>query len=194
MPQGYDNTTIPPVATGLGLASLYDFSQMDRTRFGNPEAPSFLITYSQTRLLLAEAIVRGWATGDAAAEYAAAIRGHMLQCSSWPGDTDVAPANIDAYIAANPLAGGTEAAIEEINEQYWMSSYLNSYEAWANFRRSGYPDVAPNPLSGDLQSEDFIRRLTYPDSERTVNKANVDAAVARMGPDILDTRVWWDVN
>lgn len=194
MPQGYNNTTIPPIAEGLGLASLYDFSQMDRNRLGNPEAPSFLVTYSQTRLLLAEAIVRGWATGDAAAEYENGIRGNMIQFSQWPGDTDIAPADIDAYISANSLAAGTEAAIEEINEQYWMSSYLNGYEAWANFRRSGYPDVAPNPLQGDLQSEDFIRRLTYPDSERTVNKANVDAAVARMGPDILDTRVWWDVN
>lgn len=194
MPQGYDNTTIPPIAEGLGLASLYDFTQMDRNRLGNPEAPSFLITYSQTRLLLAEAIVRGWATGDATAEYQRGIRGNMIQFSQWPGETTIAEADIDAYIAANPLAAGTEAAIEEINEQYWMSSYLNGYEAWANFRRSGYPDVAPNPYPGnDLEGEDFIRRLTYPDSERTVNKANVDAAVARMGPDILDTRVWWDV-
>ena len=53
---------------------------MDRNRFGNPEAPNFFLTYSQTRLLLAEAIVRGWATGDAAAEYEAGIRGHMIQC------------------------------------------------------------------------------------------------------------------
>lgn len=193
MPQGYDNTSIPPVAQSLGLASLYDFSQMDRTRLGNPEAPSFLITYSQTRLLLAEAIVRGWATGDAAAEYERGIRGNMIQFSLWPGDTDIEPADIDAYIAANPLTTGSE--IEEINEQYWMSSYLNGYETWANFRRTGYPNVAPNPYPGsDLQNEDFIRRLTYPDSELTVNRANVDAAINRQGPDNLETRVWWDVQ
>ena len=76
-----------------------------------------------------------------------------------------------------------------------MSSYLSSHEVWANFRRSGYPNVAPNPYpGGDLSTEDFIRRLTYPDSEQGVNRENLEAAIARQGPDILDTRVWWDVN
>ena len=192
MPQGFDNSNIGPAVEERGLASLYDFSQLDRNRLGNPEAPSFLVSYSQTKLLLAEAIVRGWTTGDAAAEYAEGIRAHMNQLSLWPGDTDVDPADIDAYIAANPLTAGAE--IEEINEQYWMSSYLNSYESWANFRRSGFPNVAPNPYPGnDLQTEDFIRRLTYPDSELTVNRENLDVAIARQGPDRLDTRIWWDV-
>ena len=192
MPQGYDNTSIPPAVEDRGLASLYDFSQMDRTRLGNPEAPSFLITYSQTNLLLAEAIVRTWASGDAGVEYSEGIRAHMNQLSLWPGDTEVDPADIAAYIAAHPLTGGSE--IEEINAQYWMSSYLNSYESWANFRRSGFPDVAPNPYPGsDLKTEEFIRRLTYPDSELTVNSSNVGNANGGQ-PDILDTRVWWDVN
>ena len=43
-----------------------------------------------------------------------------------------------------------------------------------------------------LQTEQFIRRLTYPDTERTVNLGNLEAAISRQGPDILDTRVWWD--
>ena len=144
-------------------------------------------------LLYAEAIVRGWATGDVASIYADAIRANMEQFAFWPGDTEIAEADIVAYISANPLETGSE--IEQINEQYWVSSFLNGPEACANFRRSGFPVVNPNLYPGsDLQTEAFIRRLTYPDSELTVNKANVDAATARQGPDILDTRVWWDVN
>lgn len=191
MPQGFDNTTIPTQVTADGLESLYDYSELDRLRMGSPQAPSFLVTYSQTMLLYAEAIIRGWVTGDADAAYAAGIRAHMEQLSMYPGETDVAEADIVDYIAGVPLQVGTE--IEQINEQYWMSSYLNGHEAWANFRRSGYPIVAPNPYPGsDLKTEDFIRRLTYPDSEKTVNIENLDAAIARQGPDILDTRVWWD--
>jgi hypothetical protein len=191
MPQGFDNSTIPPQVQADGLASLYDYSQLDRRRLGNPEAPSFLVTYSQTRLLLAEAIVRGWASGDAAAEYAKAIRANMEQFAQWPGDTSIDPADIDAYIAANPLEAGKE--IEQINEQYWMSSFLNGPETWANFRRSGFPQVPANPYPGsDLETEDFIRRLTYPDSELTVNRENLDVAIGRQGADRLDTRIWWD--
>ncbi len=193
MPQGFDNTTIPPQVTADGLASLYDYSELDRLRLGSPQAPSFLVTYSQTMLLFAEAIVRGWATGDENAAYAAGIRAHMEQLSMYPGETDVAESDITDYLAAHTLAGTQAQQIELINEQYWMSSYLNGHEAWANFRRSGYPNVAPNPYPGsELVSENFIRRLTYPDSEKTVNDPNLQVAIGRQGPDILDTRVWWD--
>ncbi len=193
MPQGYDNTTIPPQVASDGLASLYDYSELDRLRMGSPQAPSFLVTYSQTMLLYAEAIVRGWATGDENAAYAAAIRAHMEQLSMYPGDTDVDETDITDYITAHPLAGTQAQQIELINEQYWMSSYLNGHEAWANFRRSGFPNVAPNTYPGsDLKTENFIRRLTYPDSEKTVNSENLQVAIDRQGEDILDTRIWWD--
>lgn len=193
MPQGFDNSTIPPIAEAAGLASFYDYSQLDRTRLGNPEAPSFLVTYSQTQLLLAEAIFRGWTSGDASEAYVKAIEANMQQFSMWPGNTDIDQADIDAYIDRNPLETGKE--IEQINNQYWVSSFLNGPEAWANFRRSGFPIVNPNLYPGsDLKTEAFIRRLTYPDSELTVNKANIDIVVARQGPDVLDTRVWWDAK
>ena len=193
MPQGYDNTTIIPVVEEAGLASLFDYSQLDRSRLGNPEAPNFLVTYSQTLLLWAEAVARGWVQGDAEQLYHDGIRAHMEQMAYWPNDTEIAPEAIEEYIQTHPLESGKE--LELINTQYWVSSFLIGPETWANFRRSGYPVVNPNPYPGsDLQSEDFIRRLTYPDSELTVNLENVQEATSRMGPDILDTRVWWDVN
>ena len=42
MPFGYDNSGITPVAISLGLASFYDFSQVDRRRMTKPTAPTFL--------------------------------------------------------------------------------------------------------------------------------------------------------
>lgn len=192
MPQGFDNTTIPPQVAADGLASLYDYSEMDRKRLGSPEAPSFMVTYSQTMLLYAEAIVRDWVSGDAQEAYNKGIEANMHQFSAWPGNTDIDQADIDAYIADQPLQSGME--IQQINEQYWVSAFLNGHEAWANFRRSGFPVLTPNPLNGDLKTEDFIRRLTYPDGEKTVNSDNLATAVSRQGPDLLDTRVWWDVK
>ncbi|MDO6435899.1 SusD/RagB family nutrient-binding outer membrane lipoprotein [Cyclobacterium sp. 1_MG-2023] len=193
MPQGYDNTTIIPVVEDEGLASLFDYSQLDRSRMGNPEAPNFLVTYSQTLLLWAEAAYRGWAPGDPEELYHAGIRAHMEQMALWGNNVAIPSDEIDAYIANHPLEVGKE--LELINTQYWVSSFLIGHEAWSNFRRSGYPILTPNPYPGsDLKEEDFIRRLTYPDAELTVNKDNIDVATSRMGPDILDTRVWWDVE
>jgi hypothetical protein len=193
MPMGHDNATIQPIATQKGLASFYDFSQVDRTRMGSQFAPAFLVTYAQTRLLMAEAVTRGWIQGNAATMYAEGIRAHMAQLASYGANTAVPTAAIDAYIQANPL--DPARAQEQINTQYWVASFLNPYEAFANFRRSGFPNttvVPPNPFQGKGINSDFIRRLVYPDTEYSVNIGNIQEAVARQGADRLDTRVWWD--
>lgn len=190
-PQGFDNTTIGPAVTARKLASLWDFSQLDRTRMGALLAPSFLVTYAQTQLLLAEAVFRKWTTGDAAALYANGIRQHMRQLSLYGASTAIADAAINTYVTANPLMAGKE--LEQINTQYWVASFLVGPEAWANFRRSGFPLLTPNTYPGsDLKTEPFIRRLTYTDAELNVNKTNVQAAISRQGPNLLDTRIWWD--
>ncbi|ODS81970.1 MAG: hypothetical protein ABS46_10165 [Cytophagaceae bacterium SCN 52-12] len=193
MPLGYDNTTVSEAVTKDGLASLYDYSQLDRTRLAGLLSPTIYVTYAQTQLLLAEAVVRGWTTGDAAKLFQEGIRAHMQQLAAYGASSAVPESAINAYLQKAPLTAGSE--LEQINVQYWIASFLNGPEAWANFRRTGFPNLTPNPFPGsDLKTEPFIRRLTYTDAELNVNKTNVDEAIARQGPDLLDTRVWWDVK
>lgn len=193
MPQGYDNTTVSQAVIKDGLVSLYEYSQLDRTRLAGLLSPTIFVTFSQTQLLLAEAVIRGWTTGDAPTLYASGVRAHMEQLRSYGASSAVPEAAIATYLSSHPLIAGKE--LEQINTQYWISSFLNGPEAWANFRRSGYPSLQPNPFPGsDLKTEAFIRRLTYTDAELNVNKDNVGAAIARQGADLLDTRVWWDVK
>ena len=190
-PQGFDNTTIGSAVTASKLASLWDYSQLDKTRMAGLTAPSFLVTHGQTQLLLAEAVFRKWTTGNAATLYTNGIRAHMQQLATYGANTAVAESAITAYLDANPLAAGKE--LEQINTQYWVASFLVGPETWANFRRSGFPVLTPNPYPGsDLKTEGFIRRLTYTDAELNVNKANVDQAIGRQGANLLDTRIWWD--
>lgn len=190
MPLGYDNSGIPAVATSLGLASFYDFSQLDRTRMGKLTAPFFIVTAAQTQLLLAEAAQRGWVTGNAADFYTKGIRLNMEQLAAYGANVAIPTAAIDAYITANPYTASK--GLEQINTQYWIAAFLNGPEAFANFRRSGFPALTPNPFPGKDISGTFIRRLTYPNSEISVNSANVKEAISRMGADNLDTKVWWD--
>ncbi len=194
MPMGYDNVTISQVLAPLGAASLWDFSQVNiNTLLDRTSAPEFHVTYSQTQLLLAEAVVRGWATGNAAALFASGIRAHMEHFASYGANATIPEAAIQAYVLANPLAvGDPTKALEQINTQYWVSSFLNGSEAFANFRRSGYPALAPNPFPGKEIAGDFIRRLPYPDSEIVINQGNVNEAVKRQGPNNLESRMWWD--
>ena len=191
MPMGFDNGTIVAKAKLDGLASFYDYSQLDRFRLGRIDAPMFLVTNAQTKLLLAEARVRGWITTGptAAALYADAIRANMAEMAVFSPASAISNADIEAFVAANPLSVGNE--IKEINEQYWVATLLNGPETFANFRRSGFPALTPNPYQG-RDVTPFVRKLTYPDSEYAINKTNLNAAITRQGGDKLDTRVWWD--
>ncbi|MEO6314031.1 MAG: SusD/RagB family nutrient-binding outer membrane lipoprotein [Chitinophagaceae bacterium] len=195
MPMGYDNGTIVAKATADGLASFYDYSQADRRRVAKISAPVFFVTASQTNLLLAEAKFRGWITAGTAAQYFAdGIRAHMDQMAAFDAGAAVAGGDRDIYVAANPLVATTE--LQQINTQYWISSFMNGPEAFANFRRSGFPALTPNPYgqptNPDVPNGTFIRRIGYPTSEQSVNSTNYNAAVAKQGPDKLSTRIWWD--
>ena len=154
------------------------------------DAPAYHVTYSQTLLLLAEAAVRGWTNDDASELYADGIRAHMEQLADYGPSVAVSDGAINGYLAANPL--DEEIALQQIGEQYWVSSFFNGYESFANFRRTGFPMLAPNPYPGKDINGDFIRRLSYPDAEFSVNNENIQEALNRQGPDNLDTRVWWD--
>ncbi len=191
MPFGFDNSSISSQVAANKLASFYDFSQVDRTRMAKNTAPLFLITHAQTQLLLAEAAQRGWVTAaTAAAYYANGIRAHMEQLASYDANAAVPATAIDTYLKDNPY--NAAKALEQINTQYWVASFLNGPEAFANFRRSGFPTLTPNPFPGKSIKGTFIRRLTYPNSEISVNSVNVKDAISRMGADDLDSKVWWD--
>ena len=189
MPFGYDNSSISGPVKTLGLASFYDFSQADRTRMNKTTARAYLVTASQTNLLLAEAVTRGWVTGNAKDYYEAGVKAHMAQVSEMDANSVVSTIAVDAYLTANPFSSTT--ALEQINTQYWISCFLNGPEAFANFRRTGFPKLSANPFPGKAIKGDFINRLTYPNSEISVNSVNVKAAIANQGADDLDTKVWW---
>lgn len=196
MPMGYDNGTIVARATTDGLASFYDYSQVDRARLVKTNSPMFFVTAAQTHLLLAEARFTGWISGGlSASEYfAAGISAHMDQMAMYDPASAISAEDRDAYVDAHPLETGRELA--QIGTQYWIASFLNGPEAFANFRRTGYPALTPNPYgqpgNPDVPNGTFIRRIGYPTSELSVNNENVEAAIAIMGPDKLSTRVWWD--
>jgi hypothetical protein len=190
MPFGYDNNTISGPSKEAKLASFYDYSQLDRTRMAKVASPQFFVTYGQTQLLLAEAIQRGWTTGSAEAAFKAGIKAHFDQVGTYDANSVIPAASQTKYLDAIKLDTGKE--LEQINTQYWLASFLNGPEAFANFRRSGFPKLKPNPFPGKATKGEFIRRLTYPNSEISVNSDNVKVAIGRQGADDLDTKVWWD--
>ncbi len=195
VPIGVPNTVIalggPYRGTrGTGL----NYSQFNIWKVASPAAPDFYVTYAQTALLLAEAAKRGWIPGgDATAKthYDNAITADLAVYSLYPGTTPVSGAEVTAYLLEPGVEYTPADALRLINTQYWIVCLRNGTEAFANFRRSGFPALSPNLFNNNL-SGGFARRLSYPDAEASANGANYSAAAAAIGGDNLTSRVFWD--
>ena len=184
--------SVPPYrgTRGGGL----NYSQVNIWSLASPAAPEFYVTYAQTALLLAEAAKRGWIPGgDATAQthYENAIRADMATYSLYPRGSSVSTADVNGYLAQPGVAYNPADALKLINTQYWIVNIRNGTEAWANFRRTGYPTLSPNLFNNNLNGG-FVRRMSYPNVEASANTANYNAAVSAIGGDKLTSKVFWD--
>ncbi len=202
-----DGNEQPDVATWKGLpngtdsnspeSEVYEtFVRHNRTTIKSPESPSFHMTYSEVELLLAEAAVRGWGAPLTAAEHFE--RGLRAGCEHvrWYPNADIDDADIDAFVAANPLdVSSDEASLKHIATEQWVQFYQNAMEAFSNWRRTGYPELTPVNHPIGTTNGTIPRRLYYPPSEKGINP-NFDIAVDRQfgGVNDLTGRVWWDVQ
>lgn len=89
-----------------------------------------------------------------------------------------------------------EKNLEQIITQKWIANFPLGHEAWAEFRRTGYPklmEALDNKSSSTVNDKRMARRLMYPQSEYTENAVNVSNAVSEylFGPDNMGTDLWW---
>lgn len=150
------------------------------------DAPIGVITASQMLFTLAEAAHRDWINADAQQLYEDAIAASMEQWGVY--DENV----FKEFVARPEVAWDDSRAMELIHQQKWVALFLQGYEAWSEWRRTGYPNLQPPPDPLNPSGE-IPRRQGYPTSERDLNGPNYEKAVDMLGgPDDLDTPLWWD--
>lgn len=106
---------------------------------------------------------------------------------------------VPAWNGHEPESQSTkEENLERIITQKWIAIFPRGNEAWAEYRRTGYPRLLPvkvNNSGGVVDSKAGARRLKYPTEEYNENNANLKEAITLLGgPDNMATRLWWDVK
>lgn len=161
--------------------------------FGQQTTPFFDYQYAEVAFLQAEAVVRGYISDNADTLYAHGVAAHMQSLALLPTNPTITSAQIKAYLTQHPLPAATEDKINRINTEYWIAGFaFDAEDEYANWRRTGYPVLTPNPGS---VSKVIPRKMIYPQSEFTLNNANVNAALVQYGgQNTFSTaaRVWWD--
>jgi hypothetical protein len=187
MPNGYDTETIKVfegVATEINRETFY--SRLNPALL-NVDDPFIFMTNAEVEFLLAEAALKGWHNGNATAHYNNGVRASMQQWDIFDPSLTVSDAEVDAYLAANPF-DGTE---EMIGEQHWAASFMQWYEGYSNWRRTGYPELTPVNYPGNVSGGEIFRRIEYY-SQEVANNPNLQEGGTL--PDNVMTRVWWDVQ
>ncbi len=177
-------------------------------------APTYMVTYAEVLLAIAEADKLNWLPGgdmDASDKYYKAIEASVRQWNRisfeayndnidqqvekipYSADDEGDTTGLAAYLLQPSVAYTPADAIKQIAYQRWVHLYMNGYEAWAEWRRTGYPILDPAPNNGGIP---IPRRQAYPTSEQNINATNYNAAIQAQpglnGNDDLTGRVWWD--
>ena len=181
MPYGLASTS------GIGNTSVSFVGSDLRTQ----DAAEYILRASHVLFTLAEGEKRGWnAAGtpnEAAAEeyYLAGIAESMKQYGVYNA------ADFNAYVAQAEVDYTAADAIEKISLQRWIALYLDGFEGWAEWRRTGFPVLSPGPAPLSLDGN-IPRRQGYTTQERDLNLANYNAVLQDQGPDEVNTRMWLD--
>lgn len=198
---------------GFDKAAVSGYSQINAT--ASTKMPVCLA--AEVCFLRAEGALKGWNMGGSAQEFYE--RGIRLSMEQYGVDATA----IDAYIADNTHipeghandprgskynysrqtkvkvkwdADNSQQNLERIITQKWIANFPLGLEAWAEYRRTGYPELAPaisnlnQSVITDMQRG--MRRLRYPYTERDLNRENYDKAVQQLGgPDNEATDLFW---
>lgn len=172
------------------------------------DAPYEIMCYAEALFLRAEGALNGWNMGgDAQSLYEAGVRASMEQWGveeslidtyiqstatpAAPGDYYDSPAVCSLQVK---WAGDEKTQRQQIGTQKWLAIYPNGPEGWAEFRRTGYPEMYTIIKSDDnsLPQGTFIQRLRYPDNEYNIDSKELERGIEMLGGvDNQSISLWW---
>jgi len=147
--------------------------------------PFHVISAGQVWLARAEAAKLAW-TGDV--PVTAYNNGITASMEQW----GIAAGAITTYLAQTSVMLNGTNDLQKIGEQRWLAHYPDGNQGWAEWRRTGYPVLAPAPGAG----KQIPRRMAYGPNDPLYNPTNWNAAatgyIVGGVKDSQDARVWWD--
>lgn len=160
-------------------------SKLNDLFVNNPAGTIYFMTFSEVELIKAEAAARSLATGDAGISYNAGI---TANCQIY----EIPDTTILDYLASPRVAWAGD--VEQIYLQKWISLFHQSWEAWAEVRRTDVPlcDTAVNATTL-VEHNRAPFRFPYPDSEKILNGGNIPGEVTEQ--DLFwGYQLWWDTR
>ncbi|QEC66971.1 SusD/RagB family nutrient-binding outer membrane lipoprotein [Panacibacter ginsenosidivorans] len=177
----------------------------DGTDFNVSTSPVVLLSSSEVYLARAEAAYLGWTGDDVNDMYTTGIRENWKQWDIYAGELQgifgggaLNGEDYDYYISQDNIALGTETGDDyaKIAYEEWVAHYPKGWMGFADWRRTGYPELTPS-VNSSLGG--IPRRMPYGPNEYSLNPTNVASSASQYtgGSQSSDSqlgRVWWDAQ
>lgn len=137
-----------------------------------------IMQYAEVEFLLAEAALRGYSSDSAEDHYKKGVTASLTYWGS------IVPT--DFFTRVGIQFDGT---LDRIMTQKYFALFFTDMQQWIELRRTGYP-VLPKG-DGMENNKELPSRLKYPLSLQSLNLDNYNAAIAKMGGDEINVKVWW---
>jgi hypothetical protein len=198
----------------LNVGSYLGFSEVNFDN--NPYVK--VMDVAESYFLRAEGALRGWNMGGSAKDFyeqgirasfsankVAGVEDYLNNSSATPKDyvDPVNPLNNAKALTSVTIkwdeSATMEQKLERIITQKWITMFPEGSEAWAEFRRTGYPKlwpVAENNSGGVVPAGEFIKRIPYPSKITLSSQTAVNVAISSYlnGKDSMFEPIWWDVD
>lgn len=199
-----DDVSLLSTQSGAGNISLYNYNHYYT---GFTAEPTLILSYGEVCYCIAEAINRGWITGDAEAWYKKGTIGMFDFYGITDGSNEVVFRNADGTGNATynvnfsfadyfnqPLVkykGNNADGLAQILTEKYMGYARNSgLQAYYQWRRTGVP--AFDAGAGTGNGGKIPLRFQYPTNEVSANGANLAAALSSQygGNDDINAQMW----
>lgn len=156
--------------------------------------PLVLMGNAELQLILAEAILKGWITGDLNKTYENGIRSSFKFYETYAKGMAAYFSNdeVEAYLAQPIVSLATATSDSEKLQKIMMQKYFRTFQqggwsAYMDHLRTGFPTFKKNA------NVKVAYRWMYPQKEYNDNTANVSAAIQSQfnGDDNINLQPWW---
>jgi hypothetical protein len=186
------------------IASTDDWSNVNLRYVDRPEGePTFLLSYAEMNFILAEAAARGWISGTGKNYYNKGITAsmHFIKNntpdeSDYNHDMPITDSYINQYLKSPEVkyASSFNSRLKQIILQKYIMDFLQEpYNAYFEFRRTGYPKLPVNPKTNlNTDKNKFPMRWKYSQDELDNNSDHVHKAINRQfgGNDSYNAIMW----
>ncbi|MEO9475953.1 MAG: SusD/RagB family nutrient-binding outer membrane lipoprotein [Cyclobacteriaceae bacterium] len=176
------------------LSKRFKCLQLNRELTGI-DVPSMYMSYAEVELYKAEMAARslgGTGVTDAKTHFANAVFASVNELIDIMGARPI-DGSMQTYIDEIWDSSITSSELEVIGMQQYMVNFFNPTEAYANWRRTGFPLLKPagHELTDPTLNGLIPRRFPYPATEINFNSENVTPHLSENGND-WGAPVWWD--